>query len=215
MALTPEEARELQNMLLEIEKLSERLKKNIDTTSLQDLEKSAGAIKQIFKSLSKEWEGMTDDISYAAVGFRKIVQEISNVNVGLRDSNKAYNNLTSIASKLQSHQQGIGELSSKEIKNLKEKAKIEKQRLENAQDLLKEKKLEYERNKSINEASIKAKQEEIALIERKAGKTKQDYLTLRELRNEVKGLNKDYATANSLLDKTTAAINQNTAILSN
>ena len=124
MALTPEQARELQQMLLEIEKLSGALKKNIDTTSLQDLEKSAGAIKQLFNSLKKEWGEINEDISFAVSGFQKIIQEISNVNIGLKESNKAYTNLTSIASKIQAYQQGLSELSSKEIKNLKESTNV-------------------------------------------------------------------------------------------
>lgn len=215
MALTPEQARELQQMLLEIEKLSGALKKNIDTTSLQDLEKSAGAIKQLFKSLKKEWEEINEDISFAVSGFQKIVQEISNVNVGLKESNKAYTNLTSIASKIQSYQQGLSELSSKEIKNLKEKAKIEKQRIENAQELLKEKKKEQESDLERLKNSKELKEIEIKRLENLNSRTKEQNDLLNETRKQLKGLTSEFDNSEKALKKTTDILRQNQAILEN
>jgi hypothetical protein len=136
MALSKEEAKELAGLLKQIEKLSADLKKNINTTSLKDLEKNAGTIKSLFASLSQEWNEVTADISYAANGFKNIVQEITLQNQGIKESVKGYKGLASIADKLQSYQRGISDLSSKEIEKLKIKAKEEKLRLENAKDLL-------------------------------------------------------------------------------
>jgi hypothetical protein len=213
MALTPDQAKELRDMLKEIESLSIKLKANINTTNLQDIEANADIIKRLFKDLKEEWNELTSDVSIAANSFREVVKEISRQNVGLNDSIKAYKNLTSIADKIQAYQKGYSDLSFKNIVKLKEQSKLEKQRIENAQNLLKEKKLEYENSLSINKDSIKAKQDEIALISAKAGKTKQDYYDLQKLRNEVKNLGKDYAKINTELDRTTDALTQNTALL--
>lgn len=213
MALTPDQTKELRDMLKEIESLSSKLKANIDTTGLQDLETNASAIKRLFKDLKEEWNELTSDISVAANGFREVVKEISRQNVGLNDSIKAYKGLTSIADKIQAYQKGYSNLSFKDIAKLKEQTKLEKQRIANAQNLLKEKKLEYESSLSINKDSIDAKQAEIALLATKAGKTKQDYYDLQKLRNEVKNLNKDYTKVNTELSRTTDALTQNTALL--
>jgi 3-methyladenine DNA glycosylase/8-oxoguanine DNA glycosylase len=140
MALTLQEADDLRKMLLEIERLSKALRQNVNTTNLQDLEKSADNIKFIFEKLNKEFKEQNDEISYAAVGFKRIVQEISSANVGLRESNKIYNNLSSLASQIQSHQQGISELSSKELANKKKKA--EGKQLKLLQELYPNKKMD-------------------------------------------------------------------------
>ena len=136
MALSREEAKELADLLKQIEKLSGDLKKNINTTSLKDLEKNASTIRTLFASLKDEWNDLTADISYAANGFKNIVQEITLQNQGIKESVKGYKGLSSIAEKLQNYQRGISDLSSKEIEKLKIKAKEEKLRLENAKDLL-------------------------------------------------------------------------------
>jgi Skp family chaperone for outer membrane proteins len=213
MTLTPDQAKELRDMLKEIESLSAKLKANINTTSLQDVEANAVLIKKLFKDLKEEWNDLTSDISIAADGFRESVKEISRQNIGLNESIKAHKSLLSIADKIQAYQKGYGDLSFKNIAKLKEQSKLEKQRIENAQKLLKDKKLEYENSLSINEASVKAKQAEIALLSTKAGKTKQDYYELQRLRNEVKNLGKDYTKINTELNRTSNALTQNTALL--
>lgn len=149
MALTPQEAKDLRDKLKEIEELSRKLNKNINTTNLQDLEKNAATINTLFKSLKDEWHDLTSDIGYAASGFKAIVQEITKQNIGIKEASKAFRGLSSIAEKLQSHQRGINDLSSKEIKKLQEKSLNEKSRLENASSVL-----DAKRNELAQEAKI-------------------------------------------------------------
>ena len=215
MALTPDQARELQKMLLEIEKLSQKLKKNIDTTSLQDLEKSAGTIKHLFASLSDEWEEMTEDVNFAISGFQKIVQEISNVNIGLRDSNKAYKGLVSLAEDLQSHQYGIRELSSDQIKKLAEQAKLEKQRIENAQELVKERKKEQESDLKRLEREKELKKLRVEELQNLKTRTEDQEKALKEHKKQLEDLNSQYEKGNESLKKTTDIFTQNQAILEN
>jgi hypothetical protein len=140
MALTPEDSDKLRKQLQEIERLSSLLNKNINTASLQNLEQSADQIRAIFAALNDEFNDFTGDIGYAANGFKKLVQEITNSNIGVKETTKAFNKLSSIAERIQSYQKGFSDLTTKDVKKLREQFNIEKQRLENAQDILKDKK---------------------------------------------------------------------------
>jgi hypothetical protein len=211
MALTPQEADNLRKMLLEIERLSKALKENVDTTNLQDLEKSADNIRFIFEKLNKEFKEQNDEISYAAVGFKRIVQEISNANVGLKESNKVYNNLASIASRIQSHQFGISELSSEQLKKEKQKAEIEKQRLENAQELLKDKEKEQKLELENLENLKKKKEYDIDLLKRQHAS--QD--VIKEQQKILDDLSEKEKEQGKLLRKTQGLLEENASIIEN
>jgi hypothetical protein len=206
MALTPDQAKELRDMLKEIEQLSIKLKANINTTSLQNVEANADTIKRLFKDLKEEWNDLTSDISIATQGFRDIVKEISRQNVGLNDSLKAYKSLTSIADKIQAYQKGYSDMSYKDIIRLKERIQLEKQRLENAQDLLKEE----GRAIKIREKALK---DEIKASEIKINNLQNDRkASLAEIRNREK-LKAELAKINKEHQKITAGIKQNIALL--
>ena len=78
MALTPDEATRLRDMLKEIEELSIKLKTNINTTNLQDVEKNAKEIENLFDILNNRWKDLTKDVDIAVEGFRDLAQEITN-----------------------------------------------------------------------------------------------------------------------------------------
>jgi Skp family chaperone for outer membrane proteins len=77
MALTPDEATRLRDMLKEIEELSIKLKTNINTTNLQDVEKNAKEIENLFDILNNRWKDLTKDVDIAVEGFRDLAQEIT------------------------------------------------------------------------------------------------------------------------------------------
>jgi hypothetical protein len=208
MALSPQEAADLRKQLQEIERLSRLLNKNIDTTSLQDLERQAGNIRAIFSALTDEFEDLTGSIGYAAAGFKKLVQEITNSNVGVRETTKAFNKLSSIAEKIQSYQKGYSDLTSKDLKKIKEQFDIEKQRLFNTQDILKDKKALLEAEKQ--NLTI---QRNAAMSAARAAQARNDKAGLsmaisaaRSLENRIKRVNSEY-------DKTAASINANNNLL--
>lgn len=154
MAATPlskAELEELKKLYREIEGLDRDRAK-----SAAEHAASIGRAKSELERLRQEYKDMSDDISYAAKGFKSIVQEITNQNIGVKESIKGYNKLSSIAEKIQSHQRGISELSSKDIEKLKDQVKQEKVRLENAQDLLKDKKSSLDVDKIDIENQIRA-----------------------------------------------------------
>ena len=206
MALTPDQAKELRDMLKEIEQLSIKLKANINTTSLQDVEANADNIKRLFKDLKEEWSDLTSDISTAAQGFRDAVKEISHQNVGLNESIKAYKGLVSITDKLQAFQRGYSELTIKDINKLKEKIQLKKLELENSQVLL------QEEGKAAKDRE-KALKDEIKASNAKINNSQNDRKTiLAEIRNRAK-LQNELAKVNKEHQKITASIKQNVALL--
>jgi hypothetical protein len=209
MALSPQEAAELNKQLQEIERLSRLLKKNIDTTSLKDVEKNAGTIKQLFESLNEEFSDLTGEIGYAAANFKKLVQEVKNTNVGVNETTKSFNRLSSIAEKLQMHQKGIHELSSKEVKKLKEQLETERERIKTNQNILEDKKASLELDR--NDIGLKLQQKLAeASRKRRAGDrdgAKQAQYEAERLRSQQASINKEYA-------RTTAAITANNNLLS-
>jgi len=116
--LTSKELEELKKLYREIEGLDRDRAK-----SAAEHAASLGVARTELERLRQEYKDMSDDISYAAKGFKSIVQEITNQNIGVRESVKGYNKLSSIAEKIQSHQRGISELSSKDIEKLKDQVK--------------------------------------------------------------------------------------------
>jgi hypothetical protein len=136
--LTQEEIDQLKKDLVEIEQLATRLDRvDIDISGFSELEKSAPLIKLTLKQLRDEWETVTSDSSTLSKSFRNIVQEISQQNIGLKDSLKAYRGLISIADQLQSYQRGGRNLNEKDIAYLKERADLEQIQLKESNDLLK------------------------------------------------------------------------------
>jgi hypothetical protein len=136
--MTPEEQKKINDLIKEGIELAKKLGLTAEEASLRNFNGDLVQAERLVKSLKDEWQSVTADIGYAYQGFKKIVSEITKQNVGLKESVKGYNNLSSIAAKIQNHQRGISELSSKEIANLRKKTNEEKIRLENARDILKD-----------------------------------------------------------------------------
>jgi hypothetical protein len=208
MALSSQEAAELRKQLQEIERLSRLLNKNIDTTSLQDIERQAGNIRAIFANLTDEFEDLTGEIGYATAGFKKLVQEITNSNIGVKETTKSFNKLSSIAERIQSYQKGYSDLTSKDIKKLKEQFDVEKQRLFNTQDILKDKKALLEAEKQNL-----AIQRNAAISAARAAQARNDRAGMSMAISQARSLENRIRKVNSEYDKTSSSINANNALL--
>jgi len=136
--MTLEEQKKINDLINEGIELAKKLGLAAEEASLRNFNGDLVQAERLVQSLKDEWKEVTGDIGYAYQGFKKIVGEITKQNIGLKESVKGYNNLSSVASKIQNHQRGISELSSKEISNLRKKVDVEKTRLENARDILKD-----------------------------------------------------------------------------
>lgn len=160
MALTPDEAKELRDMLKEIEELSIKLKTNIDTTNLQDVERNAEEIKNLFGILNDRWEDVISNASLASKAFRDTVKELSNQNIGLNTSVKVYKSFIPIADKILAYQRGSGELTIKDTNNFKKKIELRKIELEQSKESLQtEEKESQKKQDSLNRelAALKRK----------------------------------------------------------
>ena len=197
----------------ELEELK-RLYKQIDALSQSQADSAAqsaqniGNARQELERLRKEYTDLTSDISSSLTAFQRIVQEITNQNKGIRESTKAYNKLTSIAEKIQYHQRGISQLSAKEIVNLKSQIEKEKIRLENAQQLLKDKTSELLTGKLSIEQEIRRLGME---IRRKRAAGENNNYELKMIAIKQRELDKNQKS----LAQTQSAISENNALLNN
>ena len=150
MAQNPLSRRELEELL----RLSNLLEKGLSRIDLENLNQSGDAARVMLESLRRESAEFTRDISSAAQGFRDVVEEINNSNIGVKEVNKSFNKLTSIVDRIQFHQKGISKLTEKEVEKLQQQAKQEKERLTIASNLLNNKKAQLEASIQNNEAEI-------------------------------------------------------------
>lgn len=151
--LTQEQINQLNKDLVEIEELITRLgKTDIDVAGFSDFEKSADLIRYTLKNLKNEWEEITSDSSYLSKSLRNIVQELSQQNIGLKDSLRSYRSLISIGDQLQSYQRGSRDLNEKDITYFKERIDLDQIRLRDSNNLLKiEEKTSESNIKSLTE----------------------------------------------------------------
>ena len=123
MALTPAEQQRLNNLIQEGIQLARQLNDTQQESSFRNFTGSLTDAETIVRSLRDDWREYTQDVAGTALNFARIVDEIKDMNSGVKRSQQAFSGLSSLAQKLQSHQEGISKLSSKEIKNLKDKVK--------------------------------------------------------------------------------------------
>ena len=136
MALTPEEQQRLNRLIQEGIQLARQLNDTQQESSFRNFTGSLTDAERLVGSLRNEWAEYTRDVAGTALNFQRIVDEIKNMNSGTKISQQAFSGLNSLAQKLQSHQEGISKLSSKEIKNLKDKVKNKINELNLAKQLL-------------------------------------------------------------------------------
>jgi uncharacterized membrane protein len=155
MALTPDEQKKLNQLIQEGIKLAKQLNDTQQASSFQNFTGSLSDAERIVKSLRQDWSDYVSDIGGAREGFARIVDEMKNMNSGLGQGKKAFSDLSSLAAKLQSHQQGISTLSVKELQNLKKKVAEKVNDLELSKKLIAEEIAALElkkRNNSLGDA---------------------------------------------------------------
>jgi len=195
----------------ELEELK-RLYQQIDALSQTSAEAEAQRVQSIgqarseLERLRREYAEITSDISASLTAFQRIVEEITKQNVGLKDSVKAYKNLTSLAEKIQYHQKGISKLSANDIVNLKSQIEKEKQRLENSQELLRSKEAELNADQTRLQQEIAAATARINILRSQGQLTQQE-------RYERRRLNDQLTKTNNELFKTQEALSENQATI--
>lgn len=136
MAKSPEE---IQKQLERIAKLYQQLgEKNpfagADATKISAATDEIKKLDDAFKGVESRVKDINSDLNGLVGAFKATLDEVTATSSGLRDSTKAFRELTSIASKLQQDQQGIVDLTEKDLTNLRKKYKLNQDLLLSSKD---------------------------------------------------------------------------------
>jgi DNA repair exonuclease SbcCD ATPase subunit len=194
--LTPQELQELVKLYKILDGLTDSAAQN----AAQQAQAIGNANNELTR-LRKEYNDFTSDISSSLETFKELVSQISKQKTGIDDSRKAYKGLSSIAEKIQYHQQGISTLSSKELETLQKKAKQEGQRLINAQTTLEN-----------NKANLLAENARLQTIKMSASFGSKAAKEAKEQQNQNKlkliDIDKTYQENKDLIDGTNNSLTQ-------
>ncbi len=201
--LSARELEELKKLYRDVGNLTQA---QAESTAL--FQQNLGLARVELERLRKEYKDLASDVSNALGIFHDITQEISKQNLGINESKKGYRGLTSIAEKIQSYQQGITNLSSKEVEKLKDKVKQEQLRLKNTQNLLNTNKQEQETLKARNEAIQASLENQIRQAQQQGAFT--GYLDRRlqvlkdrhtDIEKELQNINTAYINNQAIIDE--------------
>jgi len=115
-----------------------QLYKDLQGIQIPDMDafvRSIGGIEAARKNLEqmrKEFQNINSDITYLVGHLKDATREVSNQTNAIKDTRKAYNSLSSIASKLKYDQDGISRLNKKDLESISKKVVQERQNLEAA-----------------------------------------------------------------------------------
>ena len=118
MALTPEEQQLINKLLQEGITLARQLGDETSKASLENFTGDLNTAERLVHSLRDEWKKYTSDVEGTREGFTNVVSEIKKLTTGSKAASTAFSGLTSLATKLQRHQENTSKLSSKELKDL-------------------------------------------------------------------------------------------------
>jgi hypothetical protein len=136
MALT-DSAEEARKNFEKLQKLATSLRKDLSGLNLGDTVRDAETVKELLNGWGKEFQDSLASIDSIGASFQQTVSEISKGNVGLNQTKKSFNKLTSLASDLTNHTRGYNKLSVKQLESITSQAQQEKKRLETSLDTLK------------------------------------------------------------------------------
>jgi hypothetical protein len=144
----------------ELQKLAQKLRKDLSEFNLGDTVKDAETVKELLKGWDKEFQDSIASLDSIGASFQQTVSEISKGNVGLNQTKKSFNKLTSLASDLTNHTRGYNKLSVKQLESITSQAEQEKRRLETTLNTLKAEKASLIGSKS----QVKQNQESLNKI---------------------------------------------------
>ena len=190
-------ADQLDDLKKKIEDLNKRIAA-LGGSFFKDVDKAiasfGGGIKgaeEALKSLRKEFDNLNTDTNYFYDMLKRVTAELKGQNSFTKDITKSYSKLSSIANQLKYDQDGISELSKKELERIIKKIDIQRAELSNTLRL----NLEQEEAAANRIRALKAEEESMTRIAQRRGYTlSQEYDRLGEIGNaldkEEKLLNK-------------------------
>jgi hypothetical protein len=141
----PKQLQEIKKLLDEIAKGYDTLRQKnpfdkFDSKGLQDVDQTINQLRDALDGVNARVEDFTESVSESYNAFKSIVSELGKVNSGLNESRKSYSAAASLAQKIRDHELGISNLSSKQLKQIKDKVASNQQNLKSATNLLEEEK---------------------------------------------------------------------------
>ena len=159
----------------ELRSLIRLLKEDMDQAQFENLLKSGPAARKLLTDLRREASEFTSNVSAVADSFKSLINQMKGTRSGVDQTLSAFKGIYKIAEEIQYAQQGITNLTKKDIAKLQEKLAIKKVDLENTSKILKEEKKDLENAKlknKIEKESIEARLEVIKNIETQVGLSK-------------------------------------------
>jgi hypothetical protein len=204
MAEKPLDKKEIE----ELRRLFNLLEKDINEVDFNNLIKSGEAARITLAAMRKEIVGIKNDVGEAWEGFKGVVAEIKKTKEGINQAARSFNAIASLAEKIQFHQKKISKLTEDELDDIIIKLNKEKQRLANADALLKIDQKQLQAKKQQGENLQKQLEREIEILNQKQNISDKDLERAEQLQ---KKLNR----TNVILDKTNAQLEENAATQKN
>jgi len=192
--MTPEELDKLNKQFERLKQLGTTLNKDLSKLNIRPVAEDAKVIEEILKSWSTEFEDSLRSVDSLSAGFKSVVQEISKGNIGINQTKKTFNTLSSIANKLSYQQAGINELSLKELKILRKKSEEEKINAQTNKTILEQRKQALIDENKNQEISLEQKQKNRKEIENINN-------ALKENEGIIENQNAQYKDLNNSLDE--------------
>lgn len=127
------EAQQLRDTWEKINKLRDRLgKKPIQLTDVGNLETAT----ELLSKLRDQTEGFGEDVGYLVQDWTKVIGAVTKTSEAIRQSNKSLNTLRDISRQVANVQEGLTDMSSRELKKLGDKAKAAASELNRNRELL-------------------------------------------------------------------------------
>ena len=152
----PKKLQEIKKLLDDIAKGYDTLRQKnpfakFDTQGIQNVDQTINQLQDALDGVNTRVEDFTESVSETYNAFKSIVSEIGKVNSGLNESKRAYSAAASLAQKIRDHELGISNLSSKQLKQIKDKVESNQQNLKSATNLLQEEQASLLNGRSKNE----------------------------------------------------------------
>ena len=147
--LTPQQLQKLADLYARIDGLS--------TAAAQSAAQHANSIGNALNELIRledAYQNLMADVSSTREAFANIVDDIKGMSSGVNRATRAFRGLESLASKLQSHQSGINNLSTKDLQTLQKKLQNKKADLDLAKKIADDATRALFANRNNNAASL-------------------------------------------------------------
>ena len=186
---------EIQKQLERIAKLYQQLgEKNpfagADASKIANATDEVKKLNDAFKGVESRVDNINSDLSGLVGAFKATLDEVTATSQGLKDSSKAFRELTSIASKLQQDQQGIVDLTAKDLTNLRNKYTLNRQLLDESRKGVDDEVKRLKEKEQLNGKLTKSEQKRLdtaqATLNTIDGIKKEDDDILTQLDQEIK-----------------------------